>query len=354
MFNSNLYLQDLKQINECNLPWDKLNNKTVLITGATGLIGSVLVDAFIYRNEYLNGGIKLLLLGRSEKSILEKFKNYVDKEYFNYIVQDIESPISTDESIEYIIHAASKGDPKSFAENPIGIMNANYIGTYQVLELARKQKVQKVLFISTGEIYGIVKKEVGSIDGLKECDYGFMDVLNARSCYASSKRAGETLCAAYYQQHKVDFNVARPCHTYGASMQDNDSRVICEFFRKALSKEDIIMKSAGTQIRSYCYVADTIKGLLYILLLGAAGEAYNIANKNSTITIRELAEKVSQYSQSSVIYENPSDIELRGFSNIQHAILDATKLEELGWSACYNMDDGITRTLEISRKNYVR
>jgi nucleoside-diphosphate-sugar epimerase len=193
----------------------------------------------------------------------------------------------------------------------------------------------------------VVKKNIESVEGINETEFGFVDTLNARSCYATSKRAAETLCASYYEQYKIDFNIARPCHTYGASMQENDSRVICEFFRKANNNDTIVMKSAGAQIRSYCYTADTIKGLLYILLLGHPGEAYNIANRNSVITIRELAEKISQYAQSNIIYEKPEDKEIKGYSNIQHAILDATKLEKLGWSASYSLDKGIVRTLEL-------
>ena len=352
MLGHRLYEEDMKQINHIDIPWNMIEGKSILITGGTGLIGSVLVDALIYRNEMYQTNINIWVLGRNDATILEKFGSYVEKEYFHYIKQDVCDEINIDAPIDYIIHGASKGDPYSFANDPVGVMNANYLGMYQVLELAREKQVKKVLFISTGEVYGTqnkVNETTLKIEmlGLKESDYDYMDILNPRSCYASSKRAAETLCVSYSSQYGIKVSMARPCHTYGATMLDSDNRVIGEFIRKAEDHLDIVMKSQGIQRRSYCYVSDTVTALLYILLLGDNCTAYNIANKNSIITIKELAELIACKADTKVDFEMPEEIEKKGYSNIVNAVLDASKLEGLGWKPKYDIQEGIERTMQI-------
>lgn len=352
MLEHQLYKEDMIQINHIQIPWNKINGKTILITGGSGLIGSTLVDALIFRNEMQQANINIWILGRYEKTILDRFGKYLDKQYFHYLKQDVSEKINVDSSIDYIIHGASKGDPYSFVHDPVGVMNANYIGMYQVLELAREKRVEKVLFISSGEVYGIKTKEnettvFSEKIGLKESEYGYVDILSPRSCYASSKRAAETLCESYKIQYDVNISIARPCHTYGAAMLDSDNRVIGEFIRKAIKHSDIVMKSNGIQKRSYCYVSDTVSALLHILLLGDNGEAYNIANSNSIITIKELAELIAQKVEMKVIFEIPEEIEKKGYSDIVNAVLDASELEGLGWNPKYGILEGIERTMEI-------
>lgn len=355
MLEHRLYEEDMKQINHIDIPWDQIEGKTILITGGTGLIGSVLVDALIYRNEKEQTNINIWVLGRNNATIKEKFGPYLEKEYFHYIKQDVCEKINISEPIDYIIHGASKGDPHSFANDPVGVMNANYLGMYQVLELAREKQVKKVLFISTGEVYGTQNKSDDitlkyEALGLKETDYDYLDILNPRSCYASSKRAAETLCVSYNSQYGIKVSIARPCHTYGATMLDSDNRVIGEFIRKAEDHLEIVMKSQGVQRRSYCYVSDTITALLYILLLGDNGNAYNIANKNSIINIKELAELIARKAETKVVFGLPNEIEKKGYSNIVNAVLDENKLKDLGWKPKYGIQEGIERTLEILHK----
>ncbi len=347
MIENVLYQEDLKQINELDIPWECLRGKSVLITGASGLIGSVITDVFIYRNEHFKAEMELWLLGRSEKQFSLRYKAYADKSYMHFLVQDVCDPIHLNGNVDYIIHAASKGDPASFARDPVGIMNSNYMGMYQVLELAKEKRSVRVLYISSGEVYGIVDNDDTQELKIKEEEYGYVDILSSRSGYSSSKRAAETLCISHAEQFGTNVVIARLCHTYGATMQNNDNRVIGEFIRNAVSGKNIVMRSPGLQRRSYCYVADAVSALLFILLKGIRSEAYNIANGNESITIRELAELSAQIAGTSVIFEAPDMLDIKNSSNINRAILHSGKLEDMGWSPYYGVAEGMKRTIDI-------
>lgn len=347
MIDNPIYEEDLSYINQVNIPWENLTGSSILITGGTGLIGSAIVDALIYRNEKMKAGITLWVISRNKKTVIERFGKYLKKDYFNFIQMDVCNEIQINSKIDYIIHGASKGDPLSFATDPVGVMNANYIGLYHVLELAREKKPKKVLYISSGEVHGRHNENVDSDIGLKEEDYGYLDILNQRASYASSKRASETLCVCYYNQYGINVNIARPCHIYGPAMLVTDSRVINEFIFRAKNHEDIIMKSDGRQKRSYCYVADTITALFTILLNGENGKAYNIANKDSIITVKELAILIAKIAHIDLKQVLPTEHESKGYSDITKAVLDSTKLEKLGWTAKYDIETGIRHVLQL-------
>lgn len=346
MFNNAIYHEELIRITETSLPLHLLDGSTLLITGASGLIGATLADIIIFYNSHKNGNINLWLMGRNECAMKLRFKNAMGIKNVHFLINDVCNEININSPIDYIVHAAGKGDPKSFVDDPVGVMNANYIGMYQVLELARKKCSKKVVYISSGEVYGILDSNLHKT-GMRESDYGYLDILTQRACYASSKRAAETLCISYVEQHGMDVSIARPCHTYGATMSKKDSRVIAEFLRNAIRKSDIIMKSPGLQKRSYCYVSDTAEALLYILLKGISGRAYNIANSLSVITIRDLADLIAAKANINVKYQEADKIEKKGYSDIMDAILDPTALEELGWRPKYTINEGIERVLSI-------
>ncbi len=348
MIDSITYAEDLRIINERGADWQKLDGKTLLITGATGLIGSVLADAIILRNELYHANINIWLLGRNEYELRKRYGNYLDRHYFHYILQDVAEKIDIDGPLDYIIHAASKGDPDSFVTDPVGVMNSNYMGMYRLLELARAKWTRKVLFISSGEVYGIAEHSENLRDiGLKEEEYGYLDLLKVRACYASSKRAAETLCASYSEQYNIEVSIARPCHVYGATMLDTDRRVIGDFIRRISKKENIVLKSPGLQKRSYCYVPDAITAMISILLYGKRSEAYNIANRDANITIYQLAKLCADIAGTQVTYEDAGQSDIKQASNIMHAVLDPSKIEALGWRPLYGVREGIERTVRI-------
>lgn len=363
MLDSKLYQDDLQKLNEQPFPWDKLEHKNVLITGGTGLIGSCFADALIWRNEHKDAGIGIWILCRNEARAREIFGAYLDKEYVHLMIQDISKPLLPEtfgqgrrssesvkmpEKMDYIIHAAGKGDPKSFVIDPLGVMNANLLGMYQVITYARGAETQKILYLSSGEAYG--RLELPENVPISESMTGMLDCLNVRNCYGISKRAAETMCVSAVSEYRLPACIARLCHTYGPTMMEGENRVVFQFIGNALRGEDIVLKSAGAQRRSYCYVADAVRGLLGILFYGEAGEAYNVSNRRSVVTIRELAQIAAAYAGCSVHWTEQTDEEKKGDSGIMHAVLDDRKLAGLGVKMEYDMKTGLLRTLEILKE----
>ena len=310
-----------------------LNNKSILITGASGLICSAFIDLLMHYNAK-GAEIRIYALCRDEAYAHYRFKDYYTNPLFSVILHDVIKPFSLDHSLDYIVHGASNASPKRYVMDPVGTMKANLWGVANMLDLAIKKQA-KLLYISSGEVYG-----EGNGTDFTETYSGYVDCLNPRACYPSSKRASVTFCVAYKEQYGLDIVIARPCHIYGSDIE-RDDRAFAQFLRQAKLGEDIILKSEGLQIRSYCHVMDCASALLYILLDGKNGEAYNIANKNSVLSIKELAEMIANIAGVRIMYDLPSEQELKGYSKVQRAVLDASRLEALGWKPRITMDEGL-------------
>ena len=292
--------------------------KNILITGARGLIGSALVRRLKLDDRY---------------NIIEGTREWCD----------VTKPIQGNETYHYIIHAASNAAPKAFAETPVEVMMSNILGVKNLLDYGKEHGMERFLFISTGEVYG-------EGDGrVFEEDYqGYVNPLSARSCYPSSKRAAETLCAAYAKEYGIDFIVARPCHVYGPGFTENDNRVYAQFIRNVLRGENIVMKSTGEQMRSWCYVEDCVSGILTILEKGVSGEAYNIADETSTVSIRELAEMIADIAGKKVIMQLPEEAEKAGYNPVTKSVYSTKKLRALGWTLQGTMREKLRDTIKAS------
>jgi nucleoside-diphosphate-sugar epimerase len=173
-----------------------------------------------------------------------------------------------------------------------------------------------------------------------------VDILNPRAAYPSGKRAAETLCASYGDQFGTDTVIVRPGHVYGPGVKESDTRASADFSRRAARGEAIIMKSAGAQLRSYCYALDCASALITVLIAGKSGEAYNISNRDSVVSIRDMAEALAEAGGVPVRFENPSDLEKKGYNLMDNSGLDASKLEALGWKACFSLAEGAKSTVE--------
>ena len=328
-----------------DLPWNRLAGCNILVTGATGLIGSSFVDVLM-RNP--NKDYQVYALGRNMQRAQARFFQFKDDPTFHFLCGDVTQPLATDESFHFIIHAASNGSPNFFANSPVEVMKSNIYGVSNLIEYGLAHDMMRFLYVSTGEVYGVNEAAV-----FDESSYGYVDILETRSCYPSSKRAAETLAMCYAAEYGADVVVARPCHTYGPNFTESDNRVYAQFIRNVLNGDDIVMKSAGTQYRSWCYVDDCVSALLYILLKGKCGEAYNVADKTSVVTIRELAEMIALIAGRKVVMQVPSEIERKGFTPIRHAVFDTAKLEALGWSVSGTMEEKLRQTIDVCR-SYVQ
>lgn len=326
-----------------NLPWERLSGSNILITGATGLIGSCLVDVLMNnpRRDY-----EVYAAGRNEERAQKRFRMYAEDPAFHFFQYDVTMPLKSDVCFDYIVDAANNASPNFFAKNPVEVMKANISGVANLMDYGLQHGMKRFLYVSTGEVYGECQKERKD-----ENSYGFIDILNPRSCYPSSKRAAETLAMCYGAEYGADVVVARPCHTYGPFFTESDNRAYAQFIRNVLNGEDIVLKSTGLQYRSWCYVADCALALLYILLKGESGQAYNVADNTSNITIKALAEMIAEIGGVHVISKEPTLEELRGFSTIQRAVFDTTKLESLGWRPLPGtMCDKLERTIAMQRQ----
>lgn len=340
------YQQELEKMCKLPLPYEQLQNQNILITGANGLICSYFIDALMKMNQLLNLNMQITALVRSKEKAQRRFANYLDEEAFTLLLGDVcRKELYKGQKWDYIIHGAGNAHPKAFSTQPVETMKANLLGTMNILDYAVsqevKKRVKKIVFLSSGEVYG--HAEMQNEQGWKEDTLGVLDAMQVRSCYPESKSAAETLCQSYFQEYDVRTVVARLSYIYGATIQAENSRADAQFLRNALAGENIVMKSEGKQIRSYCYLQDAAAAILLLLLTGKAGEAYNVANPNSIASIREYAECLAKTFGVNVKMELPDEIEQCGYSKMQREILDSAKLRALGWKPRYTLIEGVVQ-----------
>lgn len=326
-----------------------LNGKTVMITGAGGLICSAVTDVLFYLNREQKANIRIVLAGRSAERIRKRFYCAEEGRDYEFVGFDATSGQAPSVAADYIIHGASNADPAAISRQPVETMLSNLLGLHALLEVARQTEAARLLYISSSEIYG---KKSGD-EPYEEKDYGYVDILNPRACYPSSKRAAETLCAAYMAEYGVNTVIVRPGHIYGPGITDNDSRASAQFTRDAIRGKDIVMKSAGTQLRSYCHSLDCASAILTVLLHGEAGTAYNISNVASLVTIRDVAETLARVTGVKVIFEDPSDAEKSSYNLMDNSALKATRLADLGWTALFDLSSGINQTVATIKKGKI-
>ena len=318
------YKVDILTVANLELPWEKLSNSNILITGATGLIGSCLVEVLMSRP---NKDYHVYASGRNEERAKARFAEFAEDPAFHFFKYDVMKPLEGDIRFDYIIHAASNASPNFFATKPVEIIKSNIDGVSNLMDYGMEHGLKRLLFVSSGEVYG-----EGDGCVFTEDYSGYVNPTSPRSCYPSSKRAAETLCVSYGAEYEVETVIARPSHTYGPNFTESDNRVYAQFIRNVLKGEDIVMKSTGAQFRSWCYVVDCASALLYILLKGENGQAYNIADASSNISIKELAEMIASIGGKKVVIDQPSNAEKAGYNLVTKSVFTTEKLEGLGWN----------------------
>ncbi len=346
LIDNSLYKEDIKYVANLKLPWDRLCDTEILLSGASGLIGSFLIDVIMYRNDAFDMNCRILAVGRNEERARQRFSYCYSDKCFQFIAHDVQFPFDFlwEKRIKYVLHLASNTHPILYASDPIGTIMTNVVGTRNMLELAASQSAKRVLLASSNEIYG---ENRGDVEFFDESYCGYINSNTLRAGYPESKRCAEALCQAYIRSNDMDAVIARLTRTYGPTMLPSDAKAISQFLRKALAGEDIVLKSKGNQYYSYCYVADAVSGLLTILLLGEKGKAYNIADEKSDIRLTDLAGRVANYTRKGVVFEIPDEAEAAGYSTATKARLDGSALKQLGWNMHYDIKNGVKRTLDI-------
>ena len=335
---------DIRSILAADLPWDVLDDKTVLVSGAGGFLPAFMVETLLCRNEH-GGRTRVLGLVRSLEKAARRFAVYQGRRDLALIAGDVSALPMIPEHIDIVVHAASQASPKYYGSDPVGTLSANVIGTRSLLELARENGSEQFLFFSSGEVYGQVDD---AHVPTRETDYGYMDPTQVRACYAESKRMGENMCISWAHQYGVPAKIVRPFHTYGPGMALDDGRVYADFVADIVAGRNIVMKSDGRASRAFCYLADATEGFFTVLLMGQAGQAYNVGNPAAEMSILELAETLTHLlpeKRLQVVRQETPQTAAYLASPIARNSPNIEKIRSLGWVPRTPISEGFLRTV---------
>ena len=345
MTTNKIILEDLKLITDEAIDWGRFTGKTILVSGANGFLPAYMVETLLYLiNKNSIHDTKILALVRNIEKAKARFADYLDNKHLHFIVQDVCDPIDIKDKVDFIIHAASQASPKYYGIDPVGTLSANTIGTMNLLKLAQRNSIESFLYFSSAEVYGT--PDEAKIP-TSELDYGYLDPTDVRSCYAESKRMGENICVSWLHQFGIPVKIVRPFHTYGPGMALDDGRVYADFISDVVNNRNIVMKSEGLAMRSFCYIADATIAFFRVLLNGKEGEAYNVGNPDCEISIVNLAHKllalfpekeleVLKISKQDQVYLN---------STVMRSCPDISRINGLGWSPGTDINDGFYKTI---------
>lgn len=327
----------------------QLKNKSIFITGATGLLGSQLILSLLEANRIYNLNIKIIALVRSLEKAELIFEDYIDG--LEFCLGDVNQLIVYEEPIDFVIHGASMTSSLDFVKIPVDTIMTTFQGTRNILYFALEKKVESFVYLSSLEVYGTFE---GRKD-VDEDDFGALDPAMPRSSYSEGKRIAETLVISYQSQYKLPAKIARLCQTFGPGVNYQDNRVFAQFSRSVVEEKDIILHTEGTTERNYCSIRDSISGILYILISGEVGQAYNIANENTMISISDLATKfVGMTSNKISVKFDIQDIKNYGYNPEVKLKLKTKKLEQLGWQPKVSLDDillGLVQSMRASKES---
>lgn len=303
------------------------------------MVGTHLIDALMKR-----GGISVIAVGRSREKGVARLGEYFGNKYFTFLEHDVCQPFPDDLFADYIIPMASNTHPLAYSQYPIETMMINLKGAEHALNLAERTGAM-VVYTSTNEVYGNATDD----QPFDEESNGQLKLSSARACYNESKRSCEALCQSYLAERGVKVKIARLCRIFGPTMLMDDSKASSQFIRKAISGEDIVLKSEGNQFFSYTYVTDAVMGLLAVLLRGEVGVAYNVSSEKTNIRLKDFAQACADCCGRKVVFDLPSETESKGYSVATRSVLSNERIKGIGFSPCYEMKDAISRIIAILR-----
>ena len=339
-----LYQEDLMRI--LTVPGiENLKGKSFLITGASRLIGVCLIDALMaYNNQ--GADITIYAIGRSKEKAKSRLGEYYDHNHFFFIEQDVREPLPDIDDIDFIIPLASNTHPLAYSQYPIETIAINYKGAEHSLNKATECKAV-VLYPSSVEVYGNARGN----DFFTEDYTGQLNLTTPRACYTESKRVCEALCQSFISEEGTQVKIVRLSRVFGPTMQSDDSKASSQFIINALKGEDIVLKSKGEQFFSYTYVADAVRAMLFVLLSGKNGIAYNISSEMCNVHLKDFAQICADMADTHVVFDYPTQHEAKGYSVACQAVMSNDRLRELGFKPFYSFVDAVKRTLLILGAN---
>jgi len=336
--------EDLKNIITAQLPWHELSGKTILVSGANGMLPAYMVETLLFLNETtFEKKATIIALARNGDKAMRRFAHYRNRSDLRLLVQDVCQPVSMNAPVDVIIHAASQASPKYYGIDPVGTLTANVIGTYNMLELARHANCHNFLFFSSGEVYGTANES--GVPVREDC-CGSVDPLDLRACYPESKRAAETMCLSWMRQYGIATKIVRPFHTYGPGLSLDDGRVFADFVRDIIENKDICLNSSGEARRVFCYLSDATKAFFAVLLKGEKGQAYNIANPSAEMSIADLADLLVALFPEKHLTVRKKAFHSELASKLASTMPDISKVMALGWKPETDVGVGFRRTID--------
>lgn len=342
---SETVLKDLEFLCD-NMSFDTFHHKTILITGANGLIGRSLLNVLVYLNEENLSHMNIIGTVRDISKAKEVMGEIAEK--ITLVSWDITEELQVNETVDYVIHTASPTDSQYFVDHPVETIHQSYLGTRNILEFAKNAQCQSVVYLSSMEVYGVTDE---SLEEIREKDLGYIDILNVRSSYSEGKRMCECLCASYMKQYQVPVKIARLAQTFGPGVLKTDNRIYAQFMRSVKEKTDIVLKTRGQSVLNYCYTYDAVRAIFTILLHGRVGEAYTVTNPKNTMKVCEMAEMVCRNfgnEQMHVLFEQDDNTPYRPDTTMR---LCDEKLKGLGFQAHYSLEDMYRNTLKEELKS---
>lgn len=322
-------------------------NSKILITGATGLVGSAIVKRLLKQ-----GDSKVIALVRNAEKAEKVFSNY-KTDNLEIMISDICDLKPKAIGVDYIVHAASQTSSKAFVNNPVETINTAINGTTAILEFARINPVKSFVYLSSMEVYGSPVTD----EKIYENHSTNLDTMSVRSCYPESKRMCENICASYFSEYDIPVKIVRLTQTFGEGVAYNDERVFAEFARCAIEGRDIVLKTKGKTKRNYLYLEDAVDAVLTVLLKGENGNAYNAANEDTYCSIYEMAKLVAEKCSNkkiSVIIEENNDIAKFGYAPTLKMNLSTEKIRGLGWNAKVGLSDMFKIMIRDMKQNFCK
>jgi len=333
-----------RTLNDPAIPWDRFRSATVLVTGATGVIGNGIARVLCAANVSKDLDLTVVAQGRD---IVKgrRLEAELDVRFLAADVRELSLATSGLDKADFVFHTAGVTSSACMVAQPQEVLETAVDGTRNVLDLAVALGASSVVYVSSMEVYG-----QGLAGLVAESDLGSLDPDGPRSSYPEGKRQAEALSVAYATKYGLRTTNARLGLTFGAGVPNDpaNTRVPLQFARSVLAGRDIELHTDGAGLTNVCYLADAVRALLLLATKGAAGEAYNVANSEASMTIRQMAEVVAREVAGgtiNVVVKQPEDIESRGYAPPSSCRLATDKIRALGWAPRYGMAEMYRRMI---------